>query len=526
MKKAILSCRVSSDEQSKGYSLDIQQQKLLDYCKKEGIQVVGIYREDHSAKNFNRPEFKKMLDYLRKNKGKVDLLLVTSWDRFSRNVNQSFAMLDRLMGYGVEVNAMEQPLDLSIPENLLLLSVYLTIPDIDNRRRSMKITEGVRAAKASGRYSGLAPYGYINTRDDQGKPLIAPGPKATMVQEIFRKVAAGKSQSELRIELARKGHPFSKSTLSDLLRKRVYLGEVAVKDKDGRLYYVRGLHEPLIEEELFYRVQDIMSGNSGRMDRTKAKSFKDGLALRGLFYCGACGKKMTGSTSRSRNGDRHDYYHCNHCGQVRLKAEAVHEKVEAILGELQIRGEAKKLYGLMVKKLLQEGASKKRPEGKIRADMEVYERRLTKMEDDYADGNMDADTFSRARSRYRGELLKLEAELRQSASTESEYTRYLKSGIDLLERLPQVYQSSSLTVKRELFGSIFSEKVYFDKKTCRTTRINEAVALILATSKALGHKKTGQPFKNLELSGQVEATGIEPVSKHDIQKLSTCLFRN
>lgn len=39
-------------------------------------------------------------------------------------------------------------------------------------------------------------------------------------------------------------------------------------------------------------------------------------------------------------------------------------------------------------------------------------------------------------------------------------------------------------------------------------------------------KKTGQLFENLELSGQVEVTGVEPVSKHDIQTLSTCLFPN
>jgi len=40
-----------------------------------------------------------------------------------------------VQGYGVEVQAIEQPLDLSIPENLMMLSVYLSMPEIDNRRR-------------------------------------------------------------------------------------------------------------------------------------------------------------------------------------------------------------------------------------------------------------------------------------------------------------------------------------------------------------------------------------------------------
>ena len=48
--------------------------------------------------------------------------------------------------------------------------------------------------------------------------------------------------------------------------------------------------------------------------------------------------------------------------------------------------------------------------------------------------------------------------------------------------------------------------------------------LITATEKGFSKKKTGQLLKKVELSGRVEVTGFEPVSKHDIQKLSTCLF--
>lgn len=182
MKKAILMARVSSDEQAKGYSLDIQIEKLLNHCQKENITVINIYKEDHSAKDFNRPEFRKMLQYIQKNKGKIDYLLFVSWDRFSRNITESYSMINRLENYGIEVQAIEQPLDLSIPENRMILSVYLALPEIDNRRRSIKITEGVRAARASGRWLGKAPFGYINALDEQRKPIILPGPNATHIQ--------------------------------------------------------------------------------------------------------------------------------------------------------------------------------------------------------------------------------------------------------------------------------------------------------------------------------------------------------
>jgi len=59
MKTAYLYVRVSTDEQKrKGYSLPEQEDRLLKYCEYNNIEVKGIYREDFSAKNFNRPEWK------------------------------------------------------------------------------------------------------------------------------------------------------------------------------------------------------------------------------------------------------------------------------------------------------------------------------------------------------------------------------------------------------------------------------------------------------------------------------------
>ena len=57
MKKAILYVRVSTDEQAKlGYSLGHQELVLNKFCEMKGFDVVETFREDHSAKNFDRPE--------------------------------------------------------------------------------------------------------------------------------------------------------------------------------------------------------------------------------------------------------------------------------------------------------------------------------------------------------------------------------------------------------------------------------------------------------------------------------------
>ena len=145
--RAILYIRVSTDEQAeKGYSLKHQEDRLKQYCAYQNIDIVAIYKEDHSAKTFERPEFKKLLAFLKKHKQDVDLLLFLKWDRFSRNAGDAYAMINQLNRLGVEPQAIEQPLDLSIPENKIMLAFYLAAPEVENDRRSLNTIAGMRRA--------------------------------------------------------------------------------------------------------------------------------------------------------------------------------------------------------------------------------------------------------------------------------------------------------------------------------------------------------------------------------------------
>src|SRR4051794_4910495 len=143
-KKAILYVRVSTDEQAeKGHSLKHQEERLQNYCAVNGLEVVGFYKEDHSAKTFERPEFRKLLDFLKKNKEAADVLLFLKWDSFPRKAPESYGMIGTRRKYKVEPQAIEQPLDLSVPENKIMLAVYLTTPEVENDRRSLNILAGM-----------------------------------------------------------------------------------------------------------------------------------------------------------------------------------------------------------------------------------------------------------------------------------------------------------------------------------------------------------------------------------------------
>ena len=69
------------------------------------------------AKTFESPAFIKLLTFLKKNRKAADLLLFLKWDRFSRNAGDAYGMINQLNKLAVEPQAIEQPLDLNIPEN-------------------------------------------------------------------------------------------------------------------------------------------------------------------------------------------------------------------------------------------------------------------------------------------------------------------------------------------------------------------------------------------------------------------------
>ena len=117
MKVADLYIRVSTDEQAdKGYSQRNQEEVLRRYCDLNSITVRKVIFEDHSAKIFNRPAWASFLKSLYRQKGQTDLVLFTKWDRFSRNAADAYQMINTLRKLGIEPQAIEQPLDLTIPK--------------------------------------------------------------------------------------------------------------------------------------------------------------------------------------------------------------------------------------------------------------------------------------------------------------------------------------------------------------------------------------------------------------------------
>jgi len=232
----------------------------IEFSEKE---VVKFYQEDYSAKNFDRPEFNKLMQFVKANRGNIDLILFTKWDRFSRNMEESLRVIRELKKLGVTVNSMEQSLDLSIPDNKLMLSIYLTAPEVENDKISIRTTEGMRRAKLEGCWTGKAPIGYRNHRNESDKSTLIPSDDAPLVTEAFQVYSEGiYSLEEVRRRQLKKGLKISKQQFYNMMQAVVYIGKIDVFafGQDERRI-VEGLHEPIITDELFYKVQSLIRKN-------------------------------------------------------------------------------------------------------------------------------------------------------------------------------------------------------------------------------------------------------------------------
>jgi DNA invertase Pin-like site-specific DNA recombinase len=339
---------VSTDEQKrKGYSLPEQEDRLLKYCDYNDIEVKGIFREDFSAKNFNRPEWKKLIAMIRKNPSNEDNILFVKWDRFSRNVAHAYEMLGILQKYNTTAMAIDQPIDSSIPESTVMFAIYLSVPEAENSRRALNTANGMRRAKLLGRYPNKAPTGFINLTALDGKKYITPKePEAGIIKWVFQQLAKNSYKiEEVRRMAYDRGLKCSRSYFWKLIRNPVYCGLIPLSSNSEEQQMIKGTHEPLISEELFYEVQNIIT--TKRKNTSKTDELKTTFFLKGYLTCPVCNRKLRGSFSRG-SSKRYPYYHCSKGCKTRINAGLVNNSYDNKLQHLILSKKAIELFSLIL----------------------------------------------------------------------------------------------------------------------------------------------------------------------------------
>lgn len=257
-----------------------------------------------SGKTDNRPSFQRLIKD--SEKGQFEAVIMYTLDRFARNRYDSAIYKAKLKKHGVRVFYAKQPMP-DTPEGIILESVLEGYAEYYSENLSRNIKRGLKENALQGIATGGAglPLGY--TVGEDRKYQIEPV-GAKIVQEIFQMYADGMSATQIinvcneRGYKTARGNSFNKNSLRTMLKNDKYIGVYRFMDvviEDGI--------PPIINKELFYKVQETLQHNFYARAKNKAK--EDYLLTTKLF-CGHCGSPMVGESGTSKTGKLYFYYKC------------------------------------------------------------------------------------------------------------------------------------------------------------------------------------------------------------------------
>ena len=331
MQRAVIYRRVSTKEQVANQSLGIQLTKCREHCARSGWKVDRVFTEEgESAKTTDRPEFTRLLEYCREERGRMQYLVVYNLSRFSRNSSDHFAIRTYLRTLGVTLRSVQELFDDSASGEFME-TVMAGFAQLDNRVRGERSLAGMKAAAEKGRFVWHAPVGYLNSNEPS---LVIDPEKGSLVRTAFELFASGrytKSQVLKRVRAlgltSRQGKELSPQSFTGLLRNKTYCGVMVSRKWDAEL---PGDWEPLVSDNTFLAAQAVLAGR--RTSTSQRQRDHADFPLRRFIRCAPCGKPITGSWSRGRN-KRYSYYHCRtpQCRAVSVRESLLREKFVQLL---------------------------------------------------------------------------------------------------------------------------------------------------------------------------------------------------
>ena len=503
-KKAILYRRVSTtDQKLHGYSLGNQKETLRTFCHTNSIEIIKEFEEDFSAKDFDRPQFNKLLDFAQKNKNKIDYLLVHKWDRFSRNGMDALNYIYTFKQLGIEVNCIESWIDHEDPNQLMMLHINVAIPEVENRIKSERVKSGNRKALLEGRWINMQPLGYLKGRDENDKPLMTPHPELSiLLKGLFEDFATGLySQSELLKLYKYKPLKLTKSNLNRLLRQIVYAGFIEVKaDKSNPEIKVKGLHQPIINIETYNKVQNVLQKRL--VSKQKTNVINPNFPLRGHLKCSKCGGNLTASASTSGTGAKHYYYHCNlskGCNE-RFSAKEAHNQFFELLNSIAPSKEVCDLFDIILEEKFKGSESEIEIQlKKIKIELDQILKKEDVLNDKLLDGVISNEDFKKIKLKLKNQYMDIKELESTLKIDETDLRIQIGFGMSLFQNLTKLFEIASVSLKNKVLSSILEEKLEYKNKKYRTPVFKEAFGYIYNKINALHNinEKTGNNLSNV-----------------------------
>ncbi len=327
----VLYARKSTEsEERQVLSIDSQVKEMLELAERDGLEVVEIRRESHSAKESGqRPVYKEILEDVRR--GRFNGILTWAPDRLSRNAGDLGSIVDLMdQQLLMEIRTYGQQFKNS-PNEKFLLMILCSQAKLENDNKSINVKRGLRTRVEMGLWPGPAPTGYMKEKrmDRKCETLLDPE-RAPIIKKMFEKVAyehwSGRKiynwlKFDLNLRTAVGKKHLSLGNIYKVLDNTFYYGVFEYPRRSGNWY--TGKHEPIVTKELFDLVQAQIKSNVLRVEN---KEF----AFTKMMLCGLCGSGISADEKfkKLKNGGvaRYVYYGCTKARGVDCKCGYTEER--------------------------------------------------------------------------------------------------------------------------------------------------------------------------------------------------------
>ena len=323
-----LYCRLSRDDELQGDSNSIKNQKLIlqKYADDNGFRNTRFFVDDgYSGTTFDRPDFQRMIAEM--DAGRIGTVIVKDMSRLGRDyLKVGFYTEVAFPEADVRFIAINNGVDSSNQQESDLTPFINIFNEFYAKDTSKKIRAVFKAKGQSGKpLCTNPPYGYKKAPDDKTR-WIVDDEAAAVVKEIFHLCMSGYGPTQIAKELRKRrietpaeygkrvgvNVPAAKqrenddpcrwttSTVVHILERREYTGctvnfktykksyksKKQVKNDPSKWAIFEGMHEAIIEPEVYDTVQKIRDG------RRRQSPMGEMPALSGMVYCADCGHKL------------------------------------------------------------------------------------------------------------------------------------------------------------------------------------------------------------------------------------------
>ena len=301
MKTAAAYIRVSTEDQVE-YSPDSQLKAIRDYARKNDMilpeEFIFVDEGISGRKAAKRPEFMKMIGTAKIKPKQFDVILLWKFSRFARNREDSIVYKSMLRKQcGIEVISISEQLG-EDKTSILIEALIEAMDEYYSINLAEEVRRGMTEKAQRGEVVSTPPFGY-DVKDN----VFVPNPEtAPVVKMIFNKYLSGRGCLEIAKELntmgirTKYGNKWENRGVEYVLRNVVYTGKLTwtpVKSKtrdykNEATIITQGKHEPIIEQEIFDKVQK-MSLEKKKLFPKHSRQSSNEFMLKGFLKCSNCG---------------------------------------------------------------------------------------------------------------------------------------------------------------------------------------------------------------------------------------------